>query len=196
LQYQLRKAREATRAELAKLRQRYRDSRPRLAAQIKRFRAKWRAWVNEQVRKFRQKHRAVWKARADAARLRVVRAQAELEAQRQMLRQLRADEATSRSIQRRQSGGRARGIVRAQESDQEVEQNLTPEEAGIWRRVKRRIKTRVPFKTRTEAFKEWLHDNPEALDDERARLATEYERGMGEDWARYEREQYERGAYA
>lgn len=195
LRYKLRKARAETKAEIARLRGRARDSRPKLAAQIKRFRAKWRAWVNEQVRRFREKHRKVWTARMAEARLRVVKAEAELKAELGMLRQLRRDERATKAMLPKGRAARVRGIVRAQESDYEVEGNLTPEEAGVWRRQKHRIRTRIAGKTRTEAFKEWLHDNPEALDEERDRLAAEYERGMGEDWARYEREQYERGAY-
>ena len=63
-----------------------------------------------------------------------------------------------RGIERKKTRRTAREAL--EESDDEVRKNLTPEEIVIFEKIKRQIKA-TPRKTRTEAFAEWLQENPD-----------------------------------
>lgn len=185
LRFNLKKAQEATRREEGALRARYGASRPKLAAEVRRFRAKWRKWVNEQVAELRRKHRAVWQGRLDAARLRVVKARLELEAERGYQKDIRATNAAMRKARKPSVAKSARG-----ESDYRVEQNLPPELVPVWHKFKNRIRTSYAHKSRTEAFLEWVSENPGEVEAFRARQAEAAYDAIEDEMARYERELY------
>ena len=196
LKYELRKSREQSRKEVAAIRKRRNVSRAKLQTQIRRFRAKWRAWVNARVAEFRQKHRDVWNKRIDSARAQMHRLQAEIEAERRYQADYRKAAASQRKAAKSQPGAaRRRGIEARQESDQRVESNLPADLKPIWRKVKSRIKTKHANKTRTEAFFEWVAEN---ADEVVAMQAREQERQWEEipgEMAEYERRMYEQGEY-
>lgn len=170
LQYDLRKAKAQSRSEVARLRARRDLSRPKLEAEIKRFRAKWRAWVNEQVSKRRIRHRGYWAGKIAAAQAEVRQIQAEITAERGYRRDLLSVRA-SQSKARKAAPQRKRvARFHAAESDYEVEQNIDPELVPIWRKVKHRIKTRTARKTRTEAFQEWVSENRREVEAMRAEM--------------------------
>ncbi|HUX77950.1 MAG TPA: hypothetical protein VMY40_15060 [Anaerolineae bacterium] len=165
LRYQLRKAREQS----AKLQKQIRSKRdatsPRLREQIKRFRAKWRAWVNARVAEMRQKHRQVWNKRLDSARAAVLRAQFELDAERGVQSDLRKFRGSQRRAKRSlpKTGKRRASVtrIRRDESDDQVEGNIDPALVPVWREVKDQIRTDFANKSRTEAFLEWVDENPQ-----------------------------------
>jgi hypothetical protein len=89
-----------------------------------------------------------------------------------------------RSFYGRKSAGKIsaqkRRQERREESDDEVERNLPPELVPVWRSAKRNIKA-GKRRSRTEAFLEWVHDNPDdahaivydAIDRDVARMVAE-----------------------
>jgi hypothetical protein len=117
--------------------------------------------------------------------------QADLAAARKSL----GEELSFRDQQRRaersrvEREGRERAAVR-QESDQEVIDNIEaerPELVPVFKRHKKLFRS-TEFRTRTEAFWEWVKENPEEIASELARSApsdTEY----AEEMARYYAEQ-------
>lgn len=164
LRYELRKAKAASKADVAALRVQYRASLPRLRAQIRAFRAKWRAWVNEQIAAWRIKHRIVWRNKVDQARYQIVKVQSELRAQQKERRDLLRWARQEREAKAGRRSPRSRkGIETKQESDDRVEQNLEPELVVVWRRMKSKIKTAGKWQTRTEAFLHWCHDNEDEV---------------------------------
>ncbi len=164
LRYQLRQAKEQSRKEVGELRRRRDLSRPRLAATVARFREKWRRWVNERVAELRERHRAVWQGRIAAAKLPVLRAQAELEAERGYQRDLRRIRSSRRKARGPKPVRRHPGRIARDESDEQVANNLPPELRTVWHAMKNRVRTRVPKKTRTEAFLEWAAENVAEVD--------------------------------
>jgi hypothetical protein len=86
-----------------------------------------------------------------------------------------------------------RSQERRQESDQEVEANLSPELIPVWRRHKRAIKA-GPRRSRTEAFEEWVHDHESDVRAELAELAdretAKAQKSYAREQARWEREQH------
>lgn len=196
LKYELRKTREQSRKEVAALRKRRDLSRAKLAQQIKKFRAKWRAWVNEQVAAFRRKHREVWRKRIDAASAGVHKLQTEIEAERRYqadYRRLAASERKARKTHR--GSARRRGAEARQESDQRVESNLPGDLIPIWRKVKNRIKTRGGRRSRTEAFLEWVEENADEVQAMRAKAQARAWEDIPSEMAEYERRMYEEGRY-
>jgi hypothetical protein len=79
---------------------------------------------------------------------------------------------------------RSSSAERAQESDDEVTRNLPPELVGVFAKVRRQVKG-GPRRTRTEAFLEWVEENPGEVyalqgakaERDLARLLAEHERG-------------------
>jgi len=57
--------------------------------------------------------------------------------------------------------GAVRGWEHRREREEQVEQNLSPDEVAVWRRERHRFKG-TPHQ-RFEKFRDWLHDHPEAL---------------------------------
>lgn len=195
LRYNLRKERERSRKEVAEIRKRRNVSRAKLSQQIKRFRAKWRAWVNARVAEFRQKHRDVWNRRLDAARAELHKLQTELAAERGYQSDYRRAAAAERKATRAKPGARRRGAEARQESDDRVESNLPGDLIPIWRKVKNRIKTRDPRKTRTEAFLEWVESNTDEVEAMREAAASAAWEAIPGEAAEYERRMYAEGRY-
>jgi len=196
LRYKLRKEREKTKRELAGIRARRNVSRAKLSQQIKRFRAKWRAWVNAQVAEFRRKHRDVWNKRLDSATAELHKLQHELKAERGYQADYRKAARAERGARKTSRGSaRRRGAEARQESDDRVESNLPGDLIPIWRSVKNRIKTRDARRTRTEAFLEWVHDHPTEVEAMRAKAQARAWEDIPEQMAEYERRMYEEGRY-
>lgn len=81
----------------------------------------------------------------------------------------------------RSERGRAGGLKAAErraESDDEVKRNLEdPYMIDLWEKVKHKIKA-SRLRSRTEAFLEYVHDQPEALDELRHEKEIEYEKEL------------------
>ena len=161
LKYNLKKEREKTRKELAGLRKRRTLSRPKLAAEVKKFRLKWRLWVNEQIAKLRAKHRKVWNQKLDSAKHAYERARLELAAERKVRADARAWGGAERKAAKLQPKRKRAGAIARAESDDAVENNISADLVPVWRKVKNRIKTAHAHKSRTEAFLEWVENADE-----------------------------------
>lgn len=174
-------------AELERERRRKVDARLReLRAAIKAARAARReaiALVRTQCRAARVKLRANCKRRAVRAQeegaARIVAGVGELERERRDEKQLR--DADRRGMKR--SGVRSTRTERRQESDDEVRRNIPDGLVAVFDRVRRHIRG-SDRKSRTEAFLEWVEENPgevyalQAVDAERelAKMIAEHER--------------------
>lgn len=119
------------------------------------------------------------------------RALAAVATEREAIEELRR-RAARMTDPRGRSGGRRAAELRA-ESDDEVRRNVDddPELGALWALQKSKAErfkgTRT--RTRTEAFLEWVHDHPEALDELRAKQQTQYDREAEEllsQWPRSE----------
>jgi len=155
-------ARRTRARKLASLRRIIRKARARLAQEIKAFRAKWRAWVNAEVEQMRARararHAAGLRRLAELHDTKIARARAELEERRRLYRSVRESSAWRRDQLKR---GHRTAFESKEHSDEEVENNRPPELRDAWRHFRNKIKTRVPGKTRTEAFIEWVSENEE-----------------------------------
>jgi len=195
LKYNLKQARDQSRKETARLRSRYKTSRIPLQAQIKRFRQKWRDWVNAQVAEYRRKHREVWRGRIDAARLAVIKAELELKAERGYQADYRKIDRQQKALRKAQPRAKQTGRLHRAESDDAVERNLPDDLIPIWRKVKNRIRTAHTHKTRTEAFLEWVHENSDEVEAIRSRIDAAAQRTIGREMAEAERRLYAEGYY-
>lgn len=79
-------------------------------------------------------------------------------------RELAETRAYARLYKPTRKGGKATRAERREESNAEVERNLPPELITAWRAVRDSI-SGTSRKTRTEAFLDWAHDNPDELAD-------------------------------
>lgn len=172
------------RVRLAKARRKKRIARCKVDAKraIKRAEReakKAQAEIRKQLRVAKRKANQVGSACRISARgegiERVEKAIQALSAELEKIRELAHKAATMRS-----SRGRAGGLRAAElrgEADDRVRFNIgdDPYLLALFEKVKRQIKA-SPFRTRTEAFFEYVHDNPEALDEVRAKKEREYER--------------------
>jgi len=95
------------------------------------------------------------------------KARAALQAERQLQRELKRIEGESRARARR---GRTSAAERAQESDDEVRQNIPAELVPLFERVKRTIKGSTR-QSRTEAFMLYAEENPHEVVDAQEGLA-------------------------
>jgi hypothetical protein len=194
------RARAAKRARINAVRAAIRRARARLADRLAAFRAQWREWVNERVAEMRADAERRYRAAREKARARgntaIARAEAELAARDALEQRVRMGSAWKRDQLRR---GHGSTFSRRQESDEQVRNNLPAELQPVWERFKSRVQTRVPGKSRTEAFVEWVSENEAdvvaAMGAVAERQAREtFERGESE--ARYlerlEREQRRR----
>jgi hypothetical protein len=106
----------------------------------------------------------------------ILRARAELEAEKKYEADLRRIERANRK--RRQEAPRVTRIERQAESDDEVRSNIPPELVALFERVKRGIKA-SPRMSRTEAFLHYAEENPDdvlaAVDDKTDALIRELE---------------------
>lgn len=82
-----------------------------------------------------------------------------IKARRGELARERLDEQLIREADRRGSRIRTTKLERRQESDDEVRGNISPELIPIFNQITRHIKG-GPRRTRTEAFLEWVEENP------------------------------------
>ena len=180
------RAKQAKRARLVAVSAAIASARERLKGRVARFRGQWRDWVNARVDEMRadaqrRYNKARSKARAKGTTA-VQRAEGELAARR--LLEQRISAAADWRRDQRQRGHRSTFVARA-ESDDQVRANLPPELLPVWERFKNRVKTRVPGKSRTEAFMEWVEENEDeivsAMGDIAERQAREtFERGESE----------------
>jgi hypothetical protein len=188
LKYDLRRERVQARERTARLRARRDASRPKLQAQIGRFRGRWRAEVNERVQAWRDAHAAIWRARIAAARVPVLDVQNQLEAERESEARIRRERAS-----RKKKAGPARraGAIRKAESDYEVEGNIDPDLVPVWHRVKNRIRTAGSRASRTEAFLEWVAENRREVDRMLSDMAAQAEDELGDELAAQEAAHYQ-----
>ncbi len=196
----VKRAKEMKRKRMATFRKSIQVARGRLSEDVKKFRAKWRDWVNAEVARMRAEHQRKYElARKQAERLysdKVQRAEAELAARKALHASVKRTEAWKREQLKR---GHRTTFEKRAESDDQVRANLPPELLPVWEHFKGRVKTRVPGKTRTEAFVEWVAENQDditaAMGDVAEREArAAFERGESEqDYLdRLEREQRRR----
>jgi transketolase len=71
-----------------------------------------------------------------------------------------------------------------QEADEEVVNNLPPELVPVWHTFKYKIKG-SKRRSRYEAFMDYLHDNPQAIDYVQQRIEKETEKQLERDAAKY-----------
>jgi len=85
-------------------------------------------------------------------------------------------QAASLISERGRAGGRRAAEIRA-ESDEEVIRNLDEDKEliALFKSMRMKIK-KTPRRSRTEAFLEFVHDHPEALDELRAKAQLKYEK--------------------
>ena len=109
--------------------------------------------------------RQAWKNRCQARRVGTRRAMdLKLSSKMRELAALRREQHRDRLLAgaTRQHLQRHAARERAGESDEEVESNLPPELHQLWEAHKRGIRGRAGL-SRTEAFKLWVHEHPEAV---------------------------------
>lgn len=158
-----------------------------LAALIKAARANRREavrGVRTQCRLAREKLRTVCARRAAAAKARgfeTVAARA-----REAAEARETDKLLRKADRRHRTGvlkARSSSAERQQESDDEVVRNLPASLVGVFNKVRRQVKG-GPRRTRTEAFLEWVEENPGEVyalqsvqaDRDLARLVAEHDR--------------------
>ena len=170
-----RERRAAVRVKLRELRQKIKEARARRREAI--------ANVKAQCRAARKKLREVCCQRRKRAR---DEGETAIQAARRELERERVEaEHLGAAIRRSEgkSAKRSSSAERRQESDDAVRSNIPRELAKVFERVKKHIHG-SRYRSRTEAFLEWAHDNPgevyaiQAEDAERdlARLIAEHER--------------------
>lgn len=97
-----------------------------------------------------------------------------LDIERKEINRLRA-EASMLISERGRKGGRKAAELRA-ESDEEVVRNLGEDKMMVELFKQQRGKIReTKHRSRTEAFLEWVHDHPEALDELRSKKERKFE---------------------
>jgi hypothetical protein len=165
----LRQAKEKCRADRLAAGARVRELRLRLLRELR------DAVQGERSRAAAECSRGLAEARSLSGK--VQRARAELEAERRYRRQMRRIEAGNRA--RLREAKRGTGAERRAESDEEVAQNIPPELAGLWQRVKSQIRGSDRM-SRTEAFLHWAEEHPgsvlEAMEDRTEEVIRELER--------------------
>lgn len=149
-----RAAREAVRERMRALRDRVRE----LRAEIREL-----GRVRKQIPAAARAAAAEAASSCDTGRAETrARLAAELQEAEAALAQERTDQKRARLYAGRaklKERSRARGRERAEESDDEVRNNISPELVPVFERVKRGIRGSLR-RTRTEAFLEWVHDHP------------------------------------
>ncbi len=142
-----------------------RATRARVGAEAKAYRARERERINAEVREMRDKAKRACNARR--ARIRaMVKDEAKRERQLHDAEARRARELAGVERKRvtmlRKAETRRKARERAQESDAAVLANIDPELAPLWHKVKRQIRG-GPHRSRTEAFLEWVEENPDEV---------------------------------
>lgn len=172
----VKKARANKRARVAKCRKATKQRRDRLQRDVERQREQLR----ERIAKARQKAReaaTVCRVNANEHALeRIDQALQAVEKERQAIAELRSRAGVMKSS-RGQAGGRRAAELRA-ESDDEVRRDLGDDDPmllELWERVKGKIKG-SKRRTRTEAFLEFVHDNPDEYNEQVRRAEARWER--------------------
>jgi len=139
---------------------RCRANRGRLREQVKAYRQQERERINREVAEMRAKARRVCEARKEAVRragLSVrARRQAELEAERRLQGELAR--AAKHAEKVKAKAGRTAREAQA-ESDDHVRANIDADLLPVWEKVKRSIRGDA-HRSRTEAFLQWVEENP------------------------------------
>ena len=117
------------------------------------------------------------------------RAFGKVQAEREAIAELRR-RAAQLTDPRGRAGGRRSAEVRA-ESDDEVRRNVAddPDLAALWDSTNKLQFKRTRHRSRTEAFLEHVHDNPEDLDELRAKQDAQYDREAEELFAKWPRDE-------
>lgn len=155
----LRELRRARPARLRQIREFCREGRLNVRERVRQLREETRNALRESVRALREAERGTCEASKARARegfaIEIRGAVRDIEMQRAHM---------EREYGRRRGGGRISAAQLAkearEESDDEVRRNLPPELVPVFNRVRSTIKP-GRRRTRTEAFLEWVHDNPD-----------------------------------
>lgn len=139
---------------------RCRSRRREIAKAVKEFRARERERINREVEAMRKTARDTCEARKQAIRL-VAKTEEQktretLGAERALQRELRE---TERHLRRRDAASRLTAAEKRAESDAEVARNIDEELLPIWQQVKRGIQSTDKI-SRSEAFLQWVEENP------------------------------------
>lgn len=179
LRAQVKHAREKRKLALAHAKEQCRHDRAALRVRLNEKRALLIRKLKDIATRRRQLARETCTGSIKAARAlksEVARASAELAAERQYRRELRAIARANR--EGIAAHRRASTRERRHESDDEVLSNIPPDYVSLWKRVKSSIKA-SPRMTRTEAFMKYAEENPhellESLDDVTERMVRELE---------------------
>jgi hypothetical protein len=150
----------------------------KVTAQVERKAKQSREKLRKHIEKARAKAGEVCKLCKVTAKQSAIddleKANQKLQKQIEIIREL-STRANAMVSERGRAGGRRRAEMKA-ESDDMVRFNLGDNEdlIGLFNSVSHTIK-KTPRATRTEAFLEWVHNNPSKLDEYRARKEREYE---------------------
>jgi hypothetical protein len=179
LRGEVRHAREKRKLALSQARERCKHDRVALRVKLKAKRAALMQKISAiaaRQRKLAHETCSGSIAQARAIKNEVQRARAELAAERQYRRELRAIAQANRQAL---AEHKATARVRRDESDDEVMQNIPADYVSLWKRVRKGIKG-SPRMSRTEAFMQYAEENPhellETLDDVTDRMVRELER--------------------
>ena len=189
LKAKVREQRKAKTKRLAKCRA---DAKRRAAA-VQRDAGKARGLLRLGIQRAKEKAQAAAKAckvSATGEQLAAVdKALAAVEVERENIAELRRRAAMLRDPRGR-AGGRRRAELKA-ESDDEVARNVADDDdlAALWASTNKARFQSTPQLTRTEAFLQYVHDHPEALDELRSRQEVAYEREAAELLASWPRDE-------
>lgn len=184
LRLAIREAREARRLAAAQARLRCKAARLAARARARELRARMLSEMRVAVAAARSEARSACDVELERARelgTKREQARAAFEAERAFQREIRRIERWNRAKEREARalfGGRAGAAVRRGESDDEVLQNIPPELAALFERVKSRIRGSDRM-SRTEAFLEYAEEHPgealEAMGDPSDRVIADLE---------------------
>lgn len=177
----IRKAKRAKKERLKQCRADCKAAKKKATAQAREARKKLR----EHIKRARKRAETACKVCVDTETEkgldRIEQALAALQTEREAIADMRKRAAAMKS-ERGRAGGRRAAELRA-ESDDRVIFNLQddPYMIALFRKVRGKIKA-SPYRTRTEAFLEYVHDHPEELDEIRAKKEREYERQIEKEY--------------
>lgn len=163
LRAQVASVRKRRQLALKKQVRRCRARRETLQEEIRNKRAAERERVNREIQSMRDEARKACALRKQAIRAASLsveqRRQKTLEAERQLQRELRHAEQYAK---RRREAFRKSAAEVIAESDDQVRQNLDLELVPVFNRVRRTIRS-SPHQSRTEAFLQWVEENPDEV---------------------------------
>jgi hypothetical protein len=160
LRLKVRQAFKAERTAVVRVKHHCRESRKRARQRVKELRVQVLTELANQSQAIRQASRDACRTRLEQLRQqrnkRTQKLALEAERKRQRLRETKLKKESDGARKRAQ---REHAKARRQESDQEVENNLSRELVPAWNSVKNSIRA-TPRRTRTEVFLEWAEENP------------------------------------